>query len=105
MTRKTVVQARLPSTLVERLDKLTKTGYYSDRTEAIADAIRHLLDSYAGTDEIARVVRLHELGKLPRRTGVRGVHLADEDVRKAFIKVYGTDDVDEVMGVIRVRRH
>ncbi|RLG48796.1 MAG: CopG family transcriptional regulator, partial [Thermoproteota archaeon] len=41
-----VVQLRLPARLVRELDRLTEEGYYGSRTEAVADAIRHLLERY-----------------------------------------------------------
>lgn len=46
MARRVVVKVRIPAFLVEKLDKLTKEGFYGNRNEAVADGIRNLLERY-----------------------------------------------------------
>lgn len=41
------VQTRITKRLIERLDKLIQQGIYSNRSEAIRDAIRRHLDNYS----------------------------------------------------------
>ncbi|MHA1595532.1 MAG: ribbon-helix-helix domain-containing protein, partial [Candidatus Baldrarchaeia archaeon] len=58
VTEKVLVQARLPAALVRELDELLKEGYYRDRTEAISDAIRRLIETFSKRDRISKTVRL-----------------------------------------------
>jgi len=105
MSRKVVVQIRLPAALVEEVDKLTKRGFYSNRTEAIADSIRHLLEMYSSEDEVLKIVRLYLEDKTIRNRSINEVGVTDdpEEVRKVILKMYGTDNIDEVIAKTRGR--
>ena len=106
MARKVVVQVRLPAALVEELDKLADSGLYSDRTEAITDAVRHILERYSQADELAKLIRLYMLGKIPRTSSIEDVGVVgrEEEIRDAVRNIYGTDDVDAVLDRLRGRR-
>lgn len=106
MKDKVLVQARLPAALVRELDRLLEEGYYRDRTEAIADSIRRLIEKFSKRDRVARIVRLYLIGKLPRDSSVDEVGRIErvEDVRRAVTEFYGTDKVDEVLGKMRRRK-
>ncbi|HDD69430.1 MAG TPA: ribbon-helix-helix protein, CopG family [Candidatus Korarchaeota archaeon] len=100
MSSKVVIQVRLPAKLVRELDKLTEEGYYSNRTEAIADAIRHLLERYGRGGKTARVVRMYLLGRRPSSPGKLEVDV--ESARQYLIEQFGTDELDVI--VARMRR-
>ncbi len=106
MTDKVLIQVRLPIALVKELDRLLKEGYYRDRTEAIADAVRRLIERFAKIDRIRRIVRLYLMGKLSQDASIDEIgHLENvKDIRRAFINIYGTDNVDEILDKIRRRR-
>ncbi|MFQ5980972.1 MAG: ribbon-helix-helix protein, CopG family [Candidatus Heimdallarchaeota archaeon] len=57
-----VLQARVPSRLLEKLDHLVAAGYYKSRSEAIVDALRHFLGAQESSSEIAKTIRLHLQG-------------------------------------------
>ncbi len=100
MPERVVVQVRLPARLVRELDRLTEEGYYGSRTEAIADAIRHLLERYRRGGGLARVVRLYLLGRRPRPPKLEvDVDEAVRNIRESL----GTDDPDRVMDILRGR--
>jgi len=105
MAKKVVVQVRLPAGLVERLDRLTEQGLYRDRTEAITDGIRHLLDRYMEEDAVSRMVSLYLTGKLPRNASIDDLETAGnlETVRKIVKGLFGTDNIDEVISKMRGR--
>ena len=101
MPERVVVQARLPARLVRELDRLTEEGYYGSRTEAIADAIRHLLERYRRGGRLARMVRLYLVGRRPRPVPLEEVNI--EEAMRALRESLGTDDLDRVMDVLRGR--
>jgi Arc/MetJ-type ribon-helix-helix transcriptional regulator len=105
MGKKVVIQVRLPSGLVEKLDQLTELGLYRDRTEAITDSIRHLLDKYLREDPLSRMVNLYLMGKLPRNASIDEVGVVEEaeEVRQVMISLFGTDDIDEIISRLRGR--
>ncbi len=106
MKDKVLVQARLPAALVRELDRLLEEGYYRDRTEAIADGIRRLIERFSKRDRVARMVRLYLMGKLPRDSSIDEVGRIEKvkDVRRAILEFYGTDKIDEVLGKLRGRK-
>jgi len=103
MARKVIVQIRLPASLVEKLDALTQQGLYRDRTEAITDGVRHLIDKYLREDAVSRMVSLYLAGKLPRNTSIDDVGEVEdpEMVRQTIKNLFGTDDLDEILSRIR----
>ncbi|MFQ6075973.1 MAG: ribbon-helix-helix domain-containing protein [Candidatus Bathyarchaeia archaeon] len=106
MSRKVVVQVRLPAVLVERLDKLTEEGFYGNRTEAIADGIRHLLERYRRGGRVGRLVRLYLMARVEKTVSIGEIETVEnpEEARKAMMNLYGTDDIDEVLSIMRGRR-
>jgi len=100
MTSKVIIQVRLPAKLVKELDRLTEEGYYSNRTEAIADAVRHLLEKYGRGGKIARIVRMYLLGRRPSSPGK--IKIDAEGARQYLVKHFGTDELDLI--IARVRR-
>lgn len=70
---------------------LTEQGLYRDRTEAVADSIRHLIDKYLREDTVSGMVSLYLMGKLPRNTTTDKVGVIEESekVRQAIKSVYG----------------
>ncbi|MHA1616387.1 MAG: ribbon-helix-helix domain-containing protein [Candidatus Njordarchaeales archaeon] len=100
-----LIQVRLPATLVAELDRLLKEGYYRDRTEAIADAIRHLIERFDRLDRVGRLIRLYLMKKLPRDSSIMDIGEAEDvdKVRRAFKERYGTDDLDKILEKIRGR--
>jgi len=105
MAKKVVVQVRLPAGLVEKLDVLTEQGLYRDRTEAITDGIRRLIDRYLKEDTVSRMVSLYLMGKLPRSASIDegGAMNEPETVRQAMRNLFGTDDIDEILSRMRGR--
>jgi len=100
MTSKVVVEVRLPAKLVKGLDRLTEEGYYSNRTEAIADAVRHLLERYEKGGRVAKIVRMYLLGR--RLSPLRKLEVDTKVARQYLLKRFGTDDVDVI--IARTRR-
>jgi len=106
MTRRVVVQVRLPAVLVEQLDKLTEEGFYGSRTEAIADGVRHLLERYRKVGGLGKAVRLYLMERLEKTVSMGEIEAVEnpEEARKAMVNLYGTDDIDEVLSIVRGRR-
>ena len=104
MSEKVVVQVRLPAKLVKELDRLTQQGIYRDRTEAIADGVRHILDRYSKEGSLSRMVAMYTMGKLARDESVDEIGVSDTKTTRVIIKQqFGTDVIDEVIGIIRKR--
>jgi len=105
MARKVVVQVRLPASLVEKLDMLTEQGLYRDRTEAITDSVRHLIDKYSKGDVVSRMVSLYLMGKIPRNASIDEVEVLNEPeiVRQTMKNLFGTDNIDEILSRMRGR--
>ncbi|MEM2926631.1 MAG: ribbon-helix-helix domain-containing protein [Candidatus Bathyarchaeia archaeon] len=105
MAKKVVVQVRLPAGLVEKLDMLTEQGLYRDRTEAITDGIRHLIEKYSKEDPVSRMVSLYLMGKLSRNASIDEVDVVNEpeDVRRAMKNLFGTDNIEEILSRMRGR--
>ncbi|MCS7146014.1 MAG: ribbon-helix-helix domain-containing protein [Nitrososphaerota archaeon] len=61
-----LLQVRVSSTLVRRIDELCSEGLYRNRSEAISDAIRMLLAKYSRTSPEARATALYLSGRLSR---------------------------------------
>ncbi|MEM3040637.1 MAG: ribbon-helix-helix domain-containing protein [Nitrososphaerota archaeon] len=102
MTKKVLVQARLPAQLVNALDKLTQEGFYSNRTEAIADGVRQLVYRYSGGGNVAKAVRLYLMGKAPTDSSIDDVPEPDyERVRSFFLEQFGTDKAEEIIMMLR----
>jgi len=101
MPERVVVQARLPARLVRELDRLTEEGYYGSRTEAIADAIRHLLEKYRKGGRLARMVRLYLMGRRPKPAPLEDVDV--EEAMRVLRETLGTDDLDRIMDIVRGR--
>ena len=102
MGKTVLIQARLPEKLVRDLDKLVKNGYYKNRTDAIEDAIRLLLERRLKLGVIGRLVGLYLSGKIVRKkVDPLEIVIEDENVRGDIIKVFGTDEVDKIIGILR----
>ena len=101
-----LVQVRLPAALVAELDRLLREGYYRDRTEAIADAIRHLIERFNRSDRIGRLIRLYLMGKLPRDSSIMDIRETESvnKVRRILREKYGTDELDRILEKIRGRK-
>ncbi len=74
------LQIRLTKRLVEELDKLVKEGFYSNKSEAVRDAVR-------------RLVLEHELGELGEALGEEGDEgTGGESLLGALKKIKGIRD-------------
>ena len=49
------VQIRLTKNMLEKIDELINIGEYPNRSEAIRDSVRRMLDRKAGTSEVLNV--------------------------------------------------
>ena len=103
-SRSVLVQARLSEVLVRELDKLVERGLYRNRTEALEDAIRHLIERMKSLSDIGFLVSRYLNGKLPPQDvdPLKMVY-GDEVARRRMIELYGTDNVDEIMSIMRGR--
>jgi len=61
-----LLQVRISSALVRRIDELCNEGLFRNRSEAISDAIRLLLAKYSKTSPEARATALYLSGRLGR---------------------------------------
>ncbi len=61
-----LLQVRVSSTLVKRIDELCQEGIFRNRSEAISDAIRMLLSRYSHASPEARATALYLGGRLGR---------------------------------------
>lgn len=99
------VQFRLSSYLLSQLDKLCENGVYKTRSEAITDAIRHLLERYAFEDEISMLTSKYLSNQVEKaRTLDEMTILTEEewaDAEKALIDNFGTTDVDQILRKLR----
>jgi len=56
------ISLRIPDKLLEEIDNLVKEGRYANRTEALRDAARSLLDAHAGSlPGMPRVISKEEI--------------------------------------------
>ena len=49
------VQIRLTKNMLDRIDELITIGEYPNRSEAIRDSVRRMLDRKSGTSEVLNV--------------------------------------------------
>ncbi len=49
------VQIRLTKNMLEKIDELINIGEYPNRSEAIRDSVRRMLDRKSGTSEVLNV--------------------------------------------------
>lgn len=103
-SRTVLVQARLSERLVRELDKLVEEGYYRNRTEALEDAIRHLIERMRGLSGIGIIVAQYlSSRRLTKDVDPLDLVYGDKEVRRKIIEYYGTDDIDHVMSIMRGR--
>ncbi len=101
--RTVLVQARISEYLVEKLDKLVEEGWYKNRTEAIEDAIRHLITLwYKPLGDVGRLVLYRLRGRLKDMDPLEIVF--DPSIREDIVKVFGTDNIDDIVRVVRRRK-
>jgi metal-responsive CopG/Arc/MetJ family transcriptional regulator len=93
----------MPLALVKRLDEICKSGLYRNRTEAISDAVRHLLDRYLPESEISKLLELHRSGKLKRDKRLEDLYVVSnlKKVRETLRESLGTDSIDVALRKIR----
>ena len=100
-SRTVLIQVRLPEKLLRKLDRLVEEGWYKNRTAAVEDAVRRLVARFASAKEPGKAVLWRMEGKLLDVDPLKVV--LDPEVRKDIAKAFGTDDLDEVMGMVRRR--
>lgn len=61
-----LLQVRISSALVKRIDELCNEGLFRNRSEALSDAIRLLLAKYSRTTPEARATALYLSGRLSK---------------------------------------
>jgi len=61
-----LLQVRISSALVRRIDELCQEGLFRNRSEAVSDAIRMLLARYSHTSPEARATALYLSGRLEK---------------------------------------
>jgi Arc/MetJ-type ribon-helix-helix transcriptional regulator len=66
MANMVLLQVRISSALVRRIDELCQEGLFRNRSEAVSDAIRMLLARYSHTSPEARATALYLGGRLGR---------------------------------------
>jgi len=104
-SRTVLIQARVSEKLIREVDKLVEEGYYKSRTEALEDAIRHLLERYKGVGVIGKLIAQYLSGKRIRfEKEPLDLVFGNEKVRSRVIEEYGTDDIDEIIGLVRRRK-
>lgn len=97
-----LVQVRMPPRLVQQLDRMTKEGLYSSRSEAILDSVRRLVLGYERSDRFRRALIRSFL-----RKGGRGSvdDLAGETdpagVASAIAETYPDQSIDEILSEVR----
>lgn len=103
MAKSRLVQIRIPEDLVKKLDELSRTGWYQNRSEVIVDAIRHLIVAVSGEDETWRLTVKNLVGKVERASFVDDLDSAidSEEIRRALCETYGTDDPLEILEMVR----
>jgi Arc/MetJ-type ribon-helix-helix transcriptional regulator len=100
------VQIRLPSVLLKNIEDLVKQGYYKNKSEAIIDAVRHLVGFGPAKNDIAIFIREELHGrKIKRGYSKKEVDAIWEKVRlgQDWKERYGLD-ADSVMQELRRRR-
>jgi len=96
-----LIQTRIPIKLIERLDKLVEEGWYRNRTEAIEDAIRLLILRYKPLGDVGKLVLYRLRGRLKDIDPLEIVF--EPSIREDIVKAFGTDNIDDVIRVIRRR--
>jgi Arc/MetJ-type ribon-helix-helix transcriptional regulator len=61
-----LLQVRVSSALVRKIDELCSEGIFRNRSEAVSDAIRMLIARYSKTSPEARTTALYLSGRLNR---------------------------------------
>jgi metal-responsive CopG/Arc/MetJ family transcriptional regulator len=88
-----------------QLDKLCENGVYKTRSEAITDAVRHLLERYAFENEIGMLTSRYLSKKLEKGRELKELTVLTEEewdeAKKALMSNFGTADVDELLRRLR----
>jgi len=66
MTDTVLLQVRVSAALVKKIDELCSEGLFRNRSEAVTDAIRMLIQRYSRTSPEARATALYLGGRLSR---------------------------------------
>ena len=102
-----VVQARVPSKLVAKLDRLVEAGYYKSRSEAIVDALRHFIVTQEPPSEVVRTIHLHLQGHQKPLEPTQQIELqviAEKLTWNSEMEARFGSDLDETMKTLRGRR-
>ena len=96
---------RLSSHLLTQLDKLCENGIYKTRSEAISDAIRHLLERYRFDDEIGMITSMYLANSTKRTRKLKDMTVLSEDewaeAEKSLMSNFGTTDTDKIFRKLR----
>lgn len=97
-----LVQVRMPLRLVESLDRMAGEGLYSNRSEAILDAVRRLALAYEKKDHFRRILIASYLGR--QGTGTIesfGQGLDIPDIVSSIERAFGGHSPDQIIDEVR----
>lgn len=66
MTETVLLQVRISAALLKKIDELCNEGLFRNRSEAVTDAIRMLIQRYSRTSPEARATALYLGGRLSK---------------------------------------
>lgn len=89
MSDTVLLQVRVSAALVRKIDELCNEGLFRNRSEAVTDAIRMLLQRYSRTSPEARATALYLGGRLSK------TEAPEELIFKSSGK---SEDLDEELG-------
>ncbi len=97
-----LVQVRMPSRLVQALDRLSAEGIYASRSEAILDSVRRLVLAFEPQDPFRQVLVRSWLGK-PAQGSIDELksRLDRQDILQGVRKAFSTDRVDDILAEVR----
>jgi len=99
------VQVRLSAYLLDQLDKLCEKGVFKTRSEAISDAVRHLLESSAFTNEMGMLTSKYLSKSLEKSRRFEDFTVLTEEewaeTEKALNASFGTSNTDQILRKLR----
>ena len=99
------VQVRLSAYLLGQLDKLCEQGIFKTRSEAINDAVRHLLERNAFTNEMGMITSKYLSKNLTKSQRFEDFTVLTEEewleTEKVLNTNFGTTDADQILRKLR----
>ena len=102
LKRSVLLQVRVPERVLFELDRLIEAGLFRSRSEAVVEGIRRLILAYSLFDSTAFFVERY-LSTRQVQEDVPEPEIDVEEAKRRLIDHFGTANVGEVLGKMRMR--